>query len=454
MRRFFILSIISALSAATFAHASTLASRVDAILQSKAPNLSTGIEIRSANTGNILYAHHARRYFTPASNTKLFTAAAALIKLGPDFHFDTTLSRAKNNIYLRFVGDPTFTNKDLYALLAKLKQHHITRIQGDLVIDNTTFTGPALPIGWSKDDLPYCYAAPIDSIIINQNCTYISLFKHGSVAIPSHEANLPIKPAGQVALIPGTNSPKTCVFHITDHSNNLVVFGGCLPDRKTWGFPIAIPNPNLYASSLVHQDLNKLDITLAGHIRFAKQPAQTTVIATHTSDSLAAILGVMLKESNNVYAGAITKTLGNAYYSVGSHKAGANAIDAILHKAIGKAFTPPYLEGGAGGSVYNQITPNQLTQLLFYMYHSHYKTIWLRDLAVSGESGTMSYRLSDKIYRGKVLAKTGSMSGVSTLSGYLLRHGHTPIVFSIMMNGIRGSLNPKRRIQDLIVQKI
>ena len=85
---------------------------------------------------------------------------------------------------------------------------------------------------------------------------------------------------------------------------------------------------------------------------------------------------------------------------------------------------------------------------------SLYKTMWLSDLAVSGESGTMSYRRSNNAYRGKVFAKTGSMSGVSTLSGYLLRRGHTPIIFSIMMNGIRGSLNPKRQVQDMIVRQI
>ena len=98
-----------------------------------------------------------------------------------------------------------------------------------------------------------------------------------------------------------------------------------------------------------------------------------------------------------------------------SHKAGVSAINMILRKKFGSHYMPVYLEDGAGGSIYNQATPTQIAQILYDMYHSKYKNNFLHALAVSGESGTLSFRMTSKDLRGYFFGKTGSMTGVSVI---------------------------------------
>jgi len=434
-------------------YATSLSHNITQVLTHHTPYLNVGVLVENADNATTYYYLNPKRYYTPASNTKLFTAAAALLSLGPTFRFDTSISKLCNNVYLKFSGDPSLSKNDITHLLQQAKTKGLTHIKGNLILDTTTFSGPAHPLGWVASDMSYCFGAPIDSIIIDQNCTYITLFKKGWFAVPSPSEKLPINASGRVILQPSTN-PKTCVFHITDKPDNQVIFSGCLPSRASWGFPLAVPNPTLYAQQLIRQDLTTLGIHLAGKVIIGKQPTDASILATHQSDTLQRLLQVMLQQSNNVYAGALTKTIGLHYYGIGNHKAGVNAINEILRKQLGASFTLPNLEGGAGGSTYNQVTPTQIAQVLYGMYHSRYKNNFLRALAVSGRLGTLAYRMTSKELRGHVLGKTGSMTGVSTLSGYLLRPHHRALIVVILMNGVHGSLRPARSTQDLIIQAI
>ena len=161
----------------------------------------------------------------------------------------------------------------------------------------------------------------------------------------------------------------------------------------------------------------------------------------------------MLKHSDDVYAGAVAKTLGSSYYGVGSYKAGANATNAILVTRLGKNFKPPYMEDGSGLSSYNLISPDQLIQVYDYMYRQpNLKTIFMKSLATSGQVGTLSYRMTQNGMAGHVMGKTGTISGVSTLSGYLAMPGKPVYIFAIMMNGIEGSATHARYVQDQIVK--
>jgi D-alanyl-D-alanine carboxypeptidase/D-alanyl-D-alanine-endopeptidase (penicillin-binding protein 4) len=319
MRRKMLL-LLGLLLCTPLSHAS-LSHHITQILTHHAPYLNVGIVVENANNGTVYYARNPKRYYEPASNTKLFTASAALLSLGTNYRFDTSISKRGNNLYIKFSGDPSLSKADIEQLLRQAKAKGLTSIKGNVILDTTTFSGPAHPLGWVATDMAYCFGAPIDSVIIDQNCTYLTLFKKGKFAVPAPSDKLPINASGSVSLKPGTD-PKTCVFHITDKPDNQVIFSGCLPDRASWGFPLAVPNPTLYAQQLVRQDLTKLGIRLSGQVTIGKQPSQVTVLATHQSDSLQRLMQVMLQQSNNIYAGAITKMIGLHYYGVGSHKAG------------------------------------------------------------------------------------------------------------------------------------
>ncbi|MDF2940085.1 MAG: putative D-Ala-D-Ala carboxypeptidase [Gammaproteobacteria bacterium] len=418
------------------------------------PQYNTGILIENANTGQVLYQLHSTQSFTPASNTKVFTAAAALWYLGPEFRFQTTLStkgsvqnnELDGNAYITFSGDPSFKSSNLLDLIAQLKASGVHSIDGNVILDDSVYSGPQYPLGWPQDDLPYCYAAPATGIIINQNCMYFQL-NNGKVV---HRDGNKFPVNNQVKLV-ARSALRTCGFEPEILGDNTVILKGCLLNQQIWNFQFAVHNPGNYAIQMVTRYLNSQGIILKGQVELGTTPYGVKVIATRQSANLQTLLGIMLKKSDNLYAESITRTLGKQYYGVGSHKAGANAINAILEKQVGPDFTPPYLQDGSGESTYNLASPQQLVQVLHAMYHSPMGKIFIKELAISGQPGTLVYRMSTPPLRGKIFAKTGTIEGVSTLSGYIILPGRQPVIFSIMMNEIVGSKTRARAAQDKIV---
>lgn len=440
-----------------------LSSRIQTVLSQQAGNMQTGVYIMNADTGQTLFNSDGTNPMIPASNTKVMTAAAGFLYLGTGYQFITEVSTGgtvKNkvlngNLYVTFSGDPTLSSADIYALMKAVKLKGISSVHGNVVIDETVFSGPYYGLGWPQDDLAYCYAAPVGGSIINGNCMALQVTKTKRGKTPSvrqFTTNFPV--VNNLQLV-GKKALRTCVFQPTITSNNSIVLQGCLPSRASWGFAFAIKNPQSYARQVIMVALSKAGIAVNGKVTFGKTPGKITVLAVHTSDPLQTILAYMLKHSDNVYAGALTKTLGAEYYGVGSYKGGANAISAILTSRIGHGFKPPYLEDGSGMSVYNLISPQQLVQVYDYMYHQpQLISSFMRSLAISGQRGTLSYRMTRNGLAGHVFGKTGTINGVSTLSGYIDLPGKPTVIFAIMMNGIEGSPAHARYVQDQIVQTI
>ncbi|MDO8955141.1 MAG: D-alanyl-D-alanine carboxypeptidase/D-alanyl-D-alanine-endopeptidase [Gammaproteobacteria bacterium] len=449
-----IIALSSLGSSLAFCSSVSLNINVPWYLKKHIPKVNTGVLIENANTGKVLYQKNSTQAYTPASNTKIFTASAALWYLGPDFHFITSLSTkgpVKNgslngNVYITFSGDPTFTSGNLVDLISQLKASGIHHINGNVILDDKIFTGPQYPLGWPQDDLTYCYAAPATGIIINQNCMYFQL-NRGRII---HQGGNDYPVINQVKLV-GRSALRTCVFAPEFQANSTVVLKGCLPNQPVWNFQFAVHTPEDYAIRMTKRLLKSQGITVTGSTEIGSTAYGAKVIATHQSASLDIILGIMLKKSDNLYAEAITRTLGQKYYGVGSHKAGVNAINAIIQKQLGPDFSPPYLQDGAGESTYNLISPQQIAEVLYGMYHSSMGPIFIKDLAISGKPGTLAYRMTKPPLGGRVFGKTGTIAGVSTLSGYIMLPGHQPVIFSIMMNEIVGSPNRSRNAQDQIV---
>jgi D-alanyl-D-alanine carboxypeptidase/D-alanyl-D-alanine-endopeptidase (penicillin-binding protein 4) len=451
MRRRALLFFIAGLSAAEI-HAS-VSSSIDALVARQSNNMQIGAEIINADTGKVVYSKNPALPMTPASNTKVMTAAAAYLYLGPNYTYATTMGQSGNNVYVKFSGDPTLTSADIYALAKSLKQAGVSAVKGNVVLDQNVFSGPYYGLGWSQDDLAYCYGAPISGAIINGNCMALQVTKspHSETpAIKQFTTRFPV--VNQVRLV-GRRELRTCVFQPTITSNNSILLQGCLPTRANWGFAFAIKNPSSYAKQVVQTAFEKAGITVQGQFVSGQAPSNEKILAAHHSDDLVTLLSYMLKHSDDVYAGAIAKTLGSSYYGVGSYKAGANATDAILMTRLGKGFKPPYLEDGSGLSSYNLISPQQLIQVYSYMYRQpNLNTIFMKSLATSGQVGTLSYRMTQNGMAGHVMGKTGTISGVSTLSGYLAMPGQPVYIFAIMMNGIEGSPAHARYVQDQIVK--
>lgn len=453
LRQWLSLVFLSGLCSLLPVYAST-SSKIDSLMSEHLSQNNAGIMIVNAKTHKTIYRYHADHYFIPASNTKLFTAAAALLYLGANYTFNTSIATAQNNVYITFSGDPSLTAKDIGTLIAQLKQHNINTINGNIILDNNIFSGPRYALGWAHDDLVYYYAAPVTSIIIDQNSVPVKILREGKHAAKIQFLNSRTIPITTHLTFANERELKTCVFEPQIGEHNKMYLGGCLPDLKEQSFCFAITDPVQYAKAVIRARLRQQGIVLRGQIITGTTPQDAKILYTHTSIPLSQLLGIVLKYSNNLYANAITKALGRKYYGVGSFKAGVNAINAILQQHIGKDFTQPRLEDGAGESVYNLITPQQTIQLLRYMYHSKLWPYYRNALATSGGVGTLEYRMQEGILRDHVIGKTGTMSGmgVSSLSGYILRPKHSPILFAIYVNNFLSTTRQQiRDTQDQIV---
>lgn len=442
---------------------SCYADKIQDLIQVKAPEASVGILIEQADTKQVIYSFNANHAYTPASNNKILTAIAALKELGNNYQFLTTLSADNLNtqnhslnssVYLKFSGDPSLTDQDLKDLIHILKTEGIQKINGDVILDTSEYSGAPVPLGIVHDDLAYCFMAPIQSVIINQNCINFSVNLNSSGhMIIDRQANADgFSIVNNLMQVPGKDEPKTCTFYPHMDSNNQVILEGCLSAKENLNFSFAIANPTLYAEKIIQQALLNDQITISGNIKTGLSPNSLKLLALHRSEPLINLITYMLTTSNNIYAGSITRAIGYAYYGVGSNKAGVNAIASIDMALIGHPLDHFEIEDGAGASRYDMITPSDLVDLLSAAYQDPVlKADLFEALPRSGMTGTLKYRMGRAPLLGNVYAKTGSMQGISALSGYLKTRQGKIYIFSILLNGLTTSLYPARDLQDEIL---
>lgn len=371
------------------------------------PNVAVGLVIQDAKTGKTLYSSRAYEGFTPASTVKLFTTAAALEYLKPDYSFQTRLDFDKAQIHkkvlkddliLTFTGDPTFTSHDLNKMFERLKNsgvHKLSRI----VVDHSRFETPHYAPGWTIDDVQWSYGAPISAIIIDGN-----------------------------------------------------------KSRK-----MAVKNPEQLANTRIREALSAAKINLQGGIQFSKRNIdynhKNNKSIIHYSDDLDTIVKHTLVHSNNLAAESLLKTLGYYYYNKGNFQDGVLATHAILSPITGIDFSKMRVHDGSGISHYNCLSPDHLCRLLFSMYHhTELNTLFMDSLPISGKTGTLKKRLQAQDHQGFLLAKTGTLNGKSALAGYLKYH---PKKFStktlIMVIMINQSVAPQadiKKLEDNIVNLI
>lgn len=441
-----------------------LNSKITHMIRTNLPDAIVGVVVQNAVTGEILYDYHGSKHFLPASTTKLFTAAAALKLLGPDYKYDTALyynpAAIQNGIHhgdvaLKFSGDPSLQLASLYSLLQKLADAHIHIIKGNLLLDDSIFSGPLWALGWTWDSTPWHHAAPVSGIIIDKNQFGVTLYpspkvggKVGAKLDQEYPSSKFRTMTADVRAVTYEDSETLCqITAVVDEKNNLEL-GGCWPiGSEPVHLRLAIKNPRLQAAQLISEALQKLDITLHGKINFAAVPNNTVKLAHHTSEPLYILLKPILTESNNLYAESITKTLGARLYGVGSFKTGAAAVQKVLTDVTGIDFTQARLLDGSGESRYNLLTPRHLARLLYSMRNEQSLALHFRNaLAISGVNGTLQNRFTKLTPQAQ--AKTGSLNGVSTLAGYFTSHQKQELIVAIMINHALESNVLLRQFED------
>ncbi len=426
---------------------------------------SIGIAAQRVSSGQVLYKYAENLPFIPASNNKIFTAIAALTALPKNFQFTTSVLYDKSqfsngtlngNLYLEFTGDPSLTGSELYNLISQIKQRGIQKINGDAVIIANHFSGDYVPNGWSKSDTPYCFAAPASSLNVNKNCFVIKLINttgnKTTVKEVSNTRNITINNTTRLA---PPSERKNCTFDIQMTNHNVLNLSGCLPQKAEFYLNLAVANPALKTQHTIKDFLREVGIHYSGNVTFGNLPIKTplTMLVKLTSASIDDMISHMLLKSDNLYAESFARTVGYTLLGSGTTEGATKAIKSIIQKSYGVNIGELHMEDGSGLSHLDIVTPIFMVELLTKVYNSIIGKRFFNALPSSGEDGSLAYRMVGKL-QGKVHAKTGTLAGVSTLSGYLLTKKNHLVSFSIMLNNLTQSQRVKSRIFQNEVIKI
>jgi serine-type D-Ala-D-Ala carboxypeptidase/endopeptidase (penicillin-binding protein 4) len=287
-----------------------------------------------------------------------------MLSLGANYQFTTTLysmpqsiknSTLNGNLYLKFSGDPSLTNADLKALLTNLQKQGIKEIKGNLILDDTIFPNDLYALGVPREDSMWSYGVASTSITLNENSIAVTFKTHTATPEIAKVDPAFVKVTSSLVFENADNT-KLCSFQAETINAQNILLKGCIPERLLPNIGLAMPDPTAYAKYLIRQDLTELGITLNGQIiTGATNKGATQILGQHASAALTDLLTWMLQNSDNLYASAITKTMGLKTYGLAGDKAGSVA---IMHTLAPYQLPDYYLEDGDGASSYDLVTPN------------------------------------------------------------------------------------------------
>ena len=408
-----------------------------------------GINVYDLTDQKTLYVHNAKRLCRPASNMKLLTSATALTVLTADYVFETGLyhtgtldatGRLTGDIWLVGGFDPELKSSDLDALLLTMQQSGIKTVEGNLFLDvsmgDSLFWGKA----WSWDDDMEEYQPYLSPIPLNKGVAKLKV-------IPATPSRPPIiKTEPETSFIQIVNRATTVLKNADPPAkslrfnretvgdrNRIVVSGVIQASEKPYETKISLKNPTGYVMTLFFEKMSVQfpgsNIRVAG-IRPVPENAQKLGIVAHT---LAEVIRQVNKESDNLNAEMLLYALGNWK---GARPSSTEEGISVIQQFITQTGLDPKtykIVDGSGLSVQNYLTPELLVEALKYMYQSQNLELFRNSLPIAGEDGTLANRMKNTSAHRNVTAKTGSLTGVSTLSGYATaRNGHL-LAFSIMV---------------------
>jgi D-alanyl-D-alanine carboxypeptidase/D-alanyl-D-alanine-endopeptidase (penicillin-binding protein 4) len=469
-----------------------LVEKIDRVLASS--KAFWGIEVLDLDTGKPVYRWNTDRFFVPASNTKLFTTAMALTRLGPDFTFQTRVladaapdssGRIAGPLRLVGGGDPNLsaravpyqrgpiTGNPLAAieeLADQIAARGVKRIDGDIIGDDTWYVWEPYAAGWGIEDPESDDGPPISALTINDNAFSVTIAPgthEGSVA--GLTLNPPLEPfrINNRVLTAGPGSPRRIRYSRLPGSRDLHLWG-FVAQPQTMVF--ALDDPARFAAEALRSALEDRGIAVAGQAlalhespndiadlaeRAPVTPAPGVELARRISAPLVEDLRITDKVSQNLHAELALRAVGRARRNVGSFEAGLEELKTFLGE-VGVAPEQYNIRDGSGLARLNLVTPSAVVSLLRYMHDSPHAKEWMSLLPVGGEDGTIATRFVGTPAVGRVLAKTGSLSHVSSLSGYIKRANGKWVVFSMLVNNyntptaeVRGAMD---RICNLIVE--
>jgi D-alanyl-D-alanine carboxypeptidase/D-alanyl-D-alanine-endopeptidase (penicillin-binding protein 4) len=455
-----------------------------------------GIQIVDLATGKTLYELNPDHYFVPASNAKLFSAALSLTRLGADFTFQTRvlaqtppdeLGRIRGWLRLAGGGDPNLsaravpyrmgpaTGNPLAAiedLADQLVARGVRRVDGDIIGDDTWYVWQPYAAGWAVDDPQSDDGPPISALTLADNVLTLSVRPGANIG---DVAALSLLPASEFYRIENrvrtVSAGGECRIHFQriPGSRDAQLWGTIPLRDRGQDLLIGVEDPAEFAALALRTALQRRGVAVSGsaiaehlfpdalaRLDQAPEPAPLTGIelARRVSAPLIEDLRITAKISQNLHAELALRAVGRARRNVGSFEAGMAEMKTFLAEA-GIDPAGYNLMDGSGLSRLDLVTPSTVLKLLRYMYDSHGRDQWISILPVAAQDGTLSSRFGGTAAAGRVYAKTGTLSHVSALSGYLHRPDATWVAFSVLVNNYGGrSAAEIRGVMDRICNLI
>jgi D-alanyl-D-alanine carboxypeptidase/D-alanyl-D-alanine-endopeptidase (penicillin-binding protein 4) len=458
-----------------------LEQRINALVDSSKldSRASIGIHVVDAASGKTLYQRNENRLLLPASNMKLFTTALALLRLGPDYRFETRVVREPSgDLTLVGSGDPSLSGrafpyrKDAPAaspLLAieeladQVVASGIERVDGDLIGDDRLYPWVPYPPSWTQDDGLWEYGAPVSALTVADNFFTLSIRPGAHAGDPAVLALLPALEYftidNRIATVAAGGEARVRLSRLPG-ARQLLIWGSIPAGHAEMREELAIEDPALYAASALYEALTRRGVTIHGRARTRHRsttddytPPEGTIVASRTSPPLPELLQVIDKVSQNLHAELMLREVSRVTRHAGTREAGLEELSALLAET-GASNDESRAEDGSGLSRNALVTPRLVTRLLTYLYSSKYRDLWISLLPVGGEDGTLSNRLCCVTDGRGISAKTGSLSRALTLSGYADSKSSGRLAFSILVNDFSAPAGEVRQWIDKIATSL
>ena len=441
---------------------------VDSVLnQSCHKGLRVGAKFYSLDRQQVIYARNSDSLFTPASNMKMFTSAMALKKVGPDYRFHTrlyTLDRIegtvlKGDLYIKGFGDPSLVTEQMWILANELKNVPITKIEGNIIYDNSYFEGQGKLKTWSSYRGPEAYLAPVGALSFNFNTVTVYVEPGNS---PGDRPRVVVDPDidyfqirnKAVTTESKRSRRKLIVNRLKRKSHDEILIKGRVPRnvaRKR--FFLNVTDPQKYTASAFKRFLTQAGVQVEGKLKRGLVPPGAVLVVDHESPPLGRILRGLNKYSNNFIAEQILRTLGAEF--MGAPGTTENGVLLLQEYMRELGFSPDQyrMVDGSGLSKSNLVTPDQVIALLEDA-HSDLSIFpeFISALGVMGLDGSVIDRMHHKKEAQKIRVKTGTLNHVSALSGYFQSQDGERFAFSILLNDVRCSNGTATRLEDEIME--
>ncbi|NOZ85813.1 MAG: D-alanyl-D-alanine carboxypeptidase/D-alanyl-D-alanine-endopeptidase [Deltaproteobacteria bacterium] len=426
-------------------------------------DVRVGAVVIDLETGRLLFGHNQDELFNPASVSKLFTVAAALDILRPEYKFPTIFKSVSKpdkdgvlhgNLYVIGRGDPSLVSESMYTMVRSLREIGLKRVTGRLIVDESYFDEVKENTGWNCDDSSAAYRARAGAFSLNFNSIRM-MVRPG--ARPGLLAQVVVSPDCSYVKLENhvtTSRRRTWIKYSShdDGKKTVIQLKGRIYYRSGPRRIYArVMDPAAYAGSVLAEMMNRQGIRIKRNplVRPVPNDANNTILVVN-SPPLGQLVRNLFKKSNNFQAEQLLKVLGA--HSAGAPGTWENGMRAVQGFLAGIGIRPGsyrYRNGSGLGDA-NLFTPMQITKLIrWVVLSSGISPEFLSALPIAAADGTIRSRMADTSADRNVRAKTGSLESVSALAGVVGGPGRGGLVFAMIMNGrLRGRIRQMWKFQD------